>query len=173
MITDEAYNQIWESIQDRESRDKFIDDHINVGIAFQINGIRRRQQLVQKQLAERLGITQPQISAWESPSYGKYTLQTLKDMAKAFDVGLLVRFVPFSKMIDWTINLTGEVIAPPSFSEEQEGFALFNHFSNIETNIDLFDETVEKINEPIFDKTYQKKMNYVIATVVNYEGDTI
>src|SRR4030043_287560 len=175
MITDEAYNQNWESIQDKESRKQFIDEHINVGIAFQINGIRRRQKLTQKGLAELLGDTakQPLISSWENPNYGRYTLNTLKDLAKAFDVGLLIRFVPFSKMIDWTINLTGEVIAPPSFAKEQEGFALFSHFSNIVTDTDLSDETVGKVNEPISDIKDQKDKNYVFATVVNYEGDTI
>ena len=62
---------------------------------------------------------QPMISAWENPNYGRYTLATLKEFAKAFDVGLLVRFVPFSKLVDWTVDLTSDVIAPASFSEEQ------------------------------------------------------
>src|SRR4030042_2488923 len=133
MITDEAYNQIWESIQDKESRKQFIDEHINVGITFQIYGIRQRQKLTQKGLAELLGDTkkQPLISSWENPNYGRYTLNTLKDLAKAFDVGLLVRFVPFSKMIDWTINLTGEVIAPASFTEEQSSIDFFNQLSRM------------------------------------------
>jgi transcriptional regulator with XRE-family HTH domain len=113
--------QIWESLTDPDFRKQFIDEHISVGIAFQIHGLRERQGLKQKQLAERLGDEkkQPLISAWENPDYGKYTLGTLKDLAKAFDVGLLVRFVPFSKLVDWTIDLTHDVIAPPSFSEEQ------------------------------------------------------
>ena len=111
---------MWESLQDIEFRKQLIDEHINVGIAFQIHGLRKRQGLIQKQLAEKLGEKkQPLISAWENPNYGKYTLGTLKDLAKAFDVGLLVRFVPFSTLIDWTVDLTSDVIAPPSFSEEQ------------------------------------------------------
>lgn len=115
------WNQIWESLQDPEFRKQLINEHINVGIAFQIYGLRERQGLKQKQLAERLGDVkkQPLISAWENPNYGKYTLGTLKELAKAFDVGLLVRFVSFSTLVDWTINLTSDVIAPPSFSEEQ------------------------------------------------------
>jgi len=115
------HEQMWESLQDPDFRQQFIDEYINVGIAFQIHGLRERQGLKQKQLAERLGDEkkQPLISAWENPNYGKYTLGTLKDLAKAFDVGLLVRFVPFSTLVDWTINLTYDVIAPPSFSEEQ------------------------------------------------------
>jgi hypothetical protein len=41
-------------------------------------------------------------------------------MAKAFDVGLLVRFVPFSTLVNWTLNVTPDTIAPPSFTEENE-----------------------------------------------------
>jgi hypothetical protein len=59
------------------------------------------------------------ISSWENPDYGRYSLGTLKDLAKAFDVGLLVRFVPFSTLVDWALNLTSDTIAPPSFNEEQ------------------------------------------------------
>ena len=121
MNTTNKHKQMWESLQDPEFRKQTIAEHINVGIAFQIHGLRQRQGLKQKELAERLGDEkkQPLISSWENPNYGKYTLGTLKELAKAFDVGLLVRFVPFSALVDWTINLTGDVIAPPSFSEEQ------------------------------------------------------
>ena len=32
---------------------------------------------------------------------------------------MLVRFVSFSTLVDWTVNLTSDVIAPPSFGEEE------------------------------------------------------
>lgn len=119
MIIANKREQMWESLSDPEFRKQFIDEHITVGIAFQIRSLRNRQKLTQAKLAELLKVKQPLLSAWENPNYGKYTLGTLKDLAKAFDVGLLVRFVPFSKLVDCTIDLTSDVIAPPSFSEEQ------------------------------------------------------
>lgn len=138
MNTTNEYRQMWESLQDIEFRKQLIDEHINVGIAFQIHGLRKRQGLIQKQLAEKLGEKkQPLISPWENPTYGKYTLGTLKDLAKAFDVGLLVRFVPFSKLIDWTLNLTSDVIAPPSFSEEQ-----YNVASSVSVATELGEDTM-------------------------------
>jgi transcriptional regulator with XRE-family HTH domain len=111
-------DQMWESMRDSEFRKQFIDEHINVGIAFQIRSLRDRQNLTQANLAERLNAKQPLVSAWENPNYGRYTLATLKDLAKAFDVGLLVRFVPFSTLVDWTIDIKPDATAPPSFSEE-------------------------------------------------------
>lgn len=119
MTTADKRDQIWQSFNDREYRHQFVDEEINVGIAFQIRSLRNRQDLKQGDLAKLLGVKQPLISLWEDPGYGKYSLATLKDLAKAFDVGLLVRFVPFSKLLDWTVGLTSDVIAPPSFSEEQ------------------------------------------------------
>lgn len=112
------HEQMWNSLHDSEFRKQLIDEHINVGIAFQIRGLRNRQKLRQEDLAKQLGVKQPLVSAWENPNYGNYSLNTLKDMAKAFDVGLLVRFVPFSTLVSWTLNVTPNVIAPASFDEE-------------------------------------------------------
>lgn len=116
---DSKQEQMWENLSDRDFRKQFIDEHVNVGIAFQIRSLRNRQQLKQSELAQQMDVKQPLISSWENPNYGKYSLQTLKELAKAFDVGLLVRFVPFSTLIDWTVDITPDVIAPPSFNEEQ------------------------------------------------------
>jgi transcriptional regulator with XRE-family HTH domain len=119
MTIDNKREQIWESLRDTEYRHQFVEEEINVGIAFQIRSLRNRQNLRQVELADRLGGKQSLISSWENPDYGRYSLGTLKDLAKAFDVGLLVRFVPFSTLVDWALNLTSDTIAPPSFNEEQ------------------------------------------------------
>jgi len=119
MTIDNKREQIWESLRDTEYRHQFVEEEINVGIAFQIRSLRNRQNLRQVELADRLGGKQSLISSWENPDYGRYSLGTLKDLAKAFDVGLLVRFVPFSTLVDWELNLTSDTIAPPSFNEEQ------------------------------------------------------
>lgn len=114
--------QLRESLRrDPEFRKEFTRD-LDVAIAFQIRALRERQHLTQTQLAELLGgkSKQPLVSGWENPNYGKYTMETLKDLANAFDVGLLVRFVPFNSLIDWAINLTPDNIAPPSFAEEEK-----------------------------------------------------
>ena len=111
--------QMWENLSDPDFRKQFIDEHVDVGIAFQIRSLRNRQQLKQSDLGKLMNVKQPLVSSWENPDYGRYSLKTLKDLANAFDVGLLVRFVPFSKLIDWTVDLTSDVIAPPNFSEEQ------------------------------------------------------
>ncbi|MCK4252611.1 helix-turn-helix transcriptional regulator [candidate division WOR-3 bacterium] len=147
------HEQMWNSLRDPEFRKQLIDEHINVGIAFQIRGLRNRQELRQGDLAEQLGVKQPLVSAWENPNYGNYSLNTLKDMAKAFDVGLLVRFVPFSTLVNWSLNVTPNVIAPPNFDEEKR-LAVILPPSDISPIVDTKDTDVYdlKLEEPVSSK---------------------
>ena len=63
---------------------------------------------------------QPRIAALENPDTGGINLATLVRIAKAFDVGLVVRFAPFSELIDWEVGITAERLTPESFVEEQQ-----------------------------------------------------
>lgn len=112
------YEQIWKSLQDDEYRREYTVD-VDTGLAFQIRALRERNGWSQTKLGERAGgKRQKVISDWENPNYGRYSLQSLKSLATAFDVGLMVRFVPFSELVNWNANLTPERLAPPSFEEE-------------------------------------------------------
>jgi transcriptional regulator with XRE-family HTH domain len=114
----------------RKAREQFVSSHISKGIAFQIRATRDRLGWNQDRLAKEVGMTQNAISRLESPEYGKPTLTTLKRLAAALDVGLIVHFVPFSQMIDWVSGtrridpgLTTVSLAVPSFSSEEEAGA--------------------------------------------------
>jgi hypothetical protein len=72
-------------------------------------------------------MTQNNISRLEDPDYGKHTISSLKRLADALDVALVVRFVPFSQYIDWLsgtphvdMGLRPEALAVPSFEEEEK-----------------------------------------------------
>lgn len=73
------------------------------------------------------GIKQQAISRLENPSYGKATLTTLKRIAAAFDVGLLVEFVPFSQLMNRVSGtsyiergFSPDTMNVPSFEQEFE-----------------------------------------------------
>ena len=153
-------DQIWQSLSDPEYRRQFVEEEINVGIAFQIRSLRNRQTLNQSELAELLGDKrkQPLISQWEDPNYGKYTLGTLKDLARVLDVGLLVRFVSFGKLVDWTVNLTPDDIAPPNFSEEEFERAWRLPTFNAPTANDLLIENA--LNTPKFSESKTGELTY-------------
>jgi len=85
----------------RRVRQLFVESHIAKTIAYQIRATREKLGLTQQQLANEIGTNQNAIYRLESPNYGKATLTTLKRVAAALDVALVVRFVPFSELVDW------------------------------------------------------------------------
>jgi len=116
-----------ERLKDPEYRHALVAAYIKNGIAFQIRSMRKAEGWDQKTLADvALGNSELQsmISRYENPDYGKYSLRTLLDFAKAFDVALEVRFIPFSQLIRRDEELPSTTLAAPSFSKELETGAL-------------------------------------------------
>ena len=110
----------------QERRANFVESHLNKTVAFQVRATRDRLGWTQEQLADKIGISQNAISRLESPEYGKATLTTLKRLAAALDVALVVRMVPFSQFVDWVSGtpyldhgLDPEALAVVPFSEEK------------------------------------------------------
>jgi transcriptional regulator with XRE-family HTH domain len=94
---------------------------------YQIRAIRDHQELSQEKLAEMVGMNQNAISRLESPDRGRPTITTLKRLAKAFDVGLVVAFVPFSQLVRMVSGipfvqrgLSTDYLTPESFHQEQQ-----------------------------------------------------
>src|SRR6266511_3959504 len=83
-------------LKSKEYRDAYVLEHIKNGVAFQIRTLREDRDWTQGDLGDAMGKPRNVISRIEDPNYGKTTLTTLREVAAAFDVGLLVKFVPFS-----------------------------------------------------------------------------
>ena len=114
--------QIAASLRDKEYRDLFVEEEIDTGLPLQIRALRKDRGWSQKDLAQRVGMTQEGVSRLENLDYGKYTLTTLKRLASAFDVALVVRFEPFSRLVDWAVNLSPQDMEVPDFDHDP-GFA--------------------------------------------------
>jgi hypothetical protein len=109
-----------------EARARFVESHLNTALAFQIRSL-RGDKWTQTEFAEKLGIKHANnVSArLENPNYGKHTLTTLKKIATACDVGLVVWFVPFGRLVDWVTGTphTDNGLSPsfydiPTFCQE-------------------------------------------------------
>lgn len=92
--------QIVASLASKPDRDAFVRQQIETGMPFQIRAMRNSQDMSQQALAALLDKPQSVISRLEDPRYGRYTINTLLQVASAFDVGLLVTFAPFSALVD-------------------------------------------------------------------------
>jgi transcriptional regulator with XRE-family HTH domain len=90
--------------------------------------MRNERGWTQRELGDLAGVRQNWISHLESPDYGSFNLSTLKKLAFAFDVALIVRFVPFSQFVDWIANLEMRDLAPPGYDDDR---ALFEPVSAV------------------------------------------
>ena len=107
-----------ESLKDKEYRVLFVSEEIDTGLPYQIRAMRQDRGWSQEELAARTGMKQATISRVESVDYGRYSLQTLKRLASAFDVALTVRFAPFSVLVDAFVDLSDNDLRISSFSDD-------------------------------------------------------
>jgi transcriptional regulator with XRE-family HTH domain len=84
-------------------------------MAHQIRALREARGWSQGELSRRLGKPQSVVSRMEDPTYGKLTVQTLMEVADAFDVALWVRFVSFPTFVGLTRDLTQRSFVVDSF----------------------------------------------------------
>lgn len=105
-------------LRNKEYRDAFVSEHIDTGIPFQIRALREQRSWTQKELADRAGVTQVWISRIENPNYSGFSIKTLLKLASAFDIGLIVRFVPISNLVKWELQLSPESLQAVSFNED-------------------------------------------------------
>lgn len=123
-MTSARREQLIKALQDKEYRELYAEEHIKTGLAFQIRALREARNWTQAELGSESGKSQVVISQLEDPDYGKFQLRTLLTLAAAFDVALIARFAPYSELLDRTLNLAPEHLAPPSFEAQfQHAFA--------------------------------------------------
>lgn len=111
--------QLIKKFGDKEYRDLFVAEQIFARLPIKIHLLREQREWTQKLFGEKAGMAQAWVSKLEDPNYGRLTLSTLLKVASTFDVALVVDFVPFSKLLNDTLNLSPEFFEVPSFEEDQ------------------------------------------------------
>ena len=104
--------------KEKEFRDALVEVDIRRGLPVQIREMRESRGWSQGTLGERIGKPQNNISRIENNRDGYLSIKTLLDIASAFDVGLLVKFVPFSEVLRWSDNHTLATVVPPNYDSE-------------------------------------------------------
>ena len=120
MNTNHEREALKKRLMNKKNREAFVSACVDQTISFQIKALRLTEERnwTQKELALRTGMKQERISVCENPNYGRFSLQTLKQLASAFDVALIVRFAPFSELVEWESNLSTESLEVKNFDKE-------------------------------------------------------
>jgi len=119
--TNREREAIKKRLMNKKHRDAFVSACVDQTIPFQIRALRLAEERnwTQKELASRAGMKQERISVCENPNYGRFSLQTLKQIAAAFDVALIVRLAPLSELVEWETNLSPESLEVENFDKEE------------------------------------------------------
>jgi transcriptional regulator with XRE-family HTH domain len=102
----------------KKRRHAFVAAFVRQGVTMQIQLLRKRERWSQKKLGELTEKKQNAITRLEDPSYGKFTMTTLLELAKAFDVALSVKFVSFSELERQSQNLSPDALCVARFADE-------------------------------------------------------
>ena len=113
-------NRVLNDLKDKEARDAYVEGHARAGISYQIKAMRDSRKWSQEDLGREMG-DKPQstIARLENPDYGRLSVSTLLEIASAFDVALLVRFVAFGEILDRLQNMSLDELSPPNYKKDQ------------------------------------------------------
>jgi transcriptional regulator with XRE-family HTH domain len=109
----------------KSARRAYVEAELVTGLAHQIRVIRQQRNWTQGHLAKRLKTTQGAVSRMEDPSYGKFSIRSLLQVADVFDVALQTRFLPFSEFMFQTWDTTPQRLEVLPYSKDAERVCFF------------------------------------------------
>lgn len=108
----------FQRLKNKASRDAYVEADLVNSIASQIRVLRQQRGWSQKELAEKINTSQGVISRLEDPSYGKFSMKSLLQLAAVFDVSIVTRFLPFSQSVPITWETKSDNLKAESFETD-------------------------------------------------------
>jgi hypothetical protein len=117
-MSGKSKTELIKELRDREFRTAYVASTLAAARAFQIDALRAKREWNQSKLGNRAKKPQSEISRLENPDYINCNVKTLLDIAAAFDVALIVKFVSFSRFLEEFEDVSPNTLEVMSFQEE-------------------------------------------------------
>lgn len=106
-------------LRNNDYRLAFMSARVAAAVAGQISSMRKKKGWTQDELADRAGMkrSRSRISLLERADYEGFSFTTLKRIAAAFDVAVIIQFVNFREFLKWSESFNQAALVPESFSE--------------------------------------------------------
>jgi transcriptional regulator with XRE-family HTH domain len=108
-------------LTNKEYRDAWVDESVKSIVPYQIQAIRKQRGWSQAFLGEKAGMLPNAVTRLESVAYGNLSINTLLRIAHSFDCGLLVKFVPFSRLVGEFEDVSPNALEVDSFHDDFGG----------------------------------------------------
>lgn len=105
-------------LTNKEYRDAWVNESIKTVLPYQIQAIRKQKGWSQALLGEKAGMLPNAVTRLESIDYGNLSVNTLLRIAHGFDCGLLVKFVPFNRLVREFEDVSTEALEVDSFEDD-------------------------------------------------------
>jgi transcriptional regulator with XRE-family HTH domain len=114
-----------EKLCNKEYRDAYSEESIKTSLPFQIRALREQEDRNWSQtvLGVKSGMKQNAVSRLESAEYGNLSINTLLRLASAFDVALLVKFVPYSRLVTEFEDLSPKSLEVKEFNKDLQSLS--------------------------------------------------
>ena len=122
-------NRLKSDFQDTETRHVYVDEFLNYSLATQIQVLREQRRWSPQYLAETANLSCSNVEDLEDVSYSSWAIDSLKRLARVFDVVLKVSFVSFGERLKDIDQLSRESLEclpfdnDPVFSESNQPLA--------------------------------------------------
>ncbi|MBH0180506.1 MAG: hypothetical protein HP490_02190 [Nitrospira sp.] len=104
-------------LRNKKYRDSYLSSHVRTFLANQMASL--QGEMSQQEFGALLGKPQPIVSRLQNPEYGKYSLQTLLEIASKLDIALIARFVDYPTFLKFTNDFSDEALRPDKFNPDQ------------------------------------------------------
>ena len=152
----ELTNTLKTEFLDKEYAHAYTEDFLNASIATQIKVLREQKEWTQDELATHAGMQQARISLLENVNYSSWSINTLRKLAKAFDLTLRVTFENFSTRIRDIEGFSREALQRTSREDDQHQVSPDEQFAQLAEKWKAETGMMSNISHRIMHQAYQQ-----------------